>query len=70
MTFIGTSKDRRDLFRHGHPAPGQGEHHGPFGPVLERDGADEPLPEQGPGRPPVREGEQVLTLAHVRDLPR
>ena len=30
---------------------------------------DEPFPEQGSGRPPVPEGEQVLTLAHVRDLP-
>ena len=70
MTFIGHVQDRGDLFRHGYPAPGQGEHHGPFGPVLERHGAGEPLPEQGSGRPPVREGERVLTLAHVRDLPR
>ena len=32
-------------------------------------GYREPLPEQGSGCPPVREGEWVLTLAHVRDLP-
>ena len=63
------AQDGGDLFRHRHPAPGQGEHHDPFGPIVEGDGAGEPRREQGPGGPPVREGEQVLTLAHVRDLP-
>jgi len=57
------------LFRHGDPAPGQGEYHGPFGPILACYGAGEPLPEQSSGRPPVRERQRVLTLAHVPDLP-
>ena len=51
------------------PAPRQGEHHGPFGPISQCHGAGKPLPEHGSGRPPVREGERVLALAHVRDLP-
>ena len=64
-------KDRGDLLRDRHAAPGQAEHQRAFGPIVELHCALELFPEEPARGTPVREGKHISTglLPHAPGLP-